>query len=284
MLWPLLLSALSRLPQGLLSRVTGALADIKLPRPMRPLVLRTFARIAGIRVDEAEFDVRAYPSVNAFFVRRLRAGLRDFGSDPRAVVSPVDGIVGAFGAIEDDTALQAKGLPYKVDELLGEAATPWRDGHFITIYLAPRHYHRIHTPMPARVVRARHVPGRLFPVNAPAVAHVPRLFAINERLIAILDTAAGPLGLAAVGAFNVGRISAAFDRAWGGRDGDAITNRGQHPPPERLYDPPIELGAGAELMAFHLGSTVVLVLPAGLTPVSDLTTGMEIQAGRVLAR
>lgn len=267
-----------------MSRVTGALADVRLPGPMRPLVLRTFARIAGIRVDEAELDLRAYPSVNAFFVRRLRAGLRDFGTDPGAVVSPVDGIVGAFGAIEADTALQAKGLSYKIDELLGEAATPWRGGHFITIYLAPRHYHRIHTPMPARVVRARHMPGRLFPVNAPAVQHVPRLFAINERLIAILDTAAGPLGFAAVGAFNVGRISAAFDPAWGGRDGDAITNRGRRPPPERAYDPPIELDAGAELMAFHLGSTVVLVLPPGLTPAAELTTGMEIQAGRILAR
>lgn len=283
--WRLALALLGRLPQGALSRLAGAAADTPLPRWARRPVLGAFAGLTGIRTDEAELPLVEYPSVNAFFVRRLRPGLRTFPDDPRVVASPVDGIVGRSGTVADGTLIQAKGRTYAATQLIGEDAGPWEGGSFITVYLSPRHYHRIHTPVPGRVVRARHAPGRLLPVNAPAVAHIPDLFAINERLVAVVDSRVGEIPVVAVGATNVGRISAAFDPAWAGGEGRTVTNRTDPPPAERRYEGGVEVARGAELMAFHLGSTVVLLLPPELTPDPvALRPGSEVVAGTPLAR
>lgn len=283
--WRATLALLDRLPQGLLSRAAGALADIPLPAPLRRPVLGTFARSVGIDVSEAARPLRDYGSVNEFFVRRLRAGARSFPTEPTVLASPVDGVVGQVGRVAEGRALQAKGRDYAVADLLldPERAAAWSDGSFLTVYLSPRHYHRIHTPLPGRIVEARHLPGRLFPVNRPAVAAVDRLFAINERLVAHLDTAVGPVAVVAVGAYNVGRISAAFDPAWSGGSGTSVTNRGTPPPPLRRYDPGIEVAAGEEIMAFHLGSTVVLLLPSGLHIRPEVVEGLEVKAGSPLA-
>jgi phosphatidylserine decarboxylase len=249
-------------------------------------VLGTFARSVGIDVGEAEHPLGAYRSVNAFFVRRLKAGARTFPEDARTLASPVDGVVGAFGTVRSGRAIQAKGRDYSVAELLGDeaAAGAMEGGIFITVYLSPRHYHRIHTPVPGAIVEARHVPGRLFPVNRPAVQGVDRLFVVNERLVVMMDTAVGAVAVVAVGAYNVGRISAAFDASWGGRDGASITNRGAPPPPHRRYDPPETAEAGAEIMAFHLGSTIVLLAGPGAAFVDGLASGAEVRAGQPLAR
>jgi len=237
-------------------------------------------------MDEAERPLRTYASVNELFVRRLRDGTRTWPSDPELLVSPVDGILGASGTMEDGTVLQAKGLSYRAADLLGspEEARPFSGGRFLTLYLSPRHYHRIHTPIPGTVRSARHVPGALLPVNGPAVARIERLFARNERLVAMLETALGRVAVVAVGAYNVGRISTAFDPAWGGAERSWITNRTDPPPPERRYDPAIPLGAGDEIMAFHLGSTVVLLTEPGVTLEPGLLPGTEVTVGTVLAR
>ncbi|HSG50199.1 MAG TPA: archaetidylserine decarboxylase [Longimicrobiales bacterium] len=283
--WRATLATLDRLPQGALSRAFGWLADRRIAGPLRPLVLGGFASAVGIRMEEAELPLTAYASVNALFVRRLRPGVRTWPSDPRLLVSPVDGVLGAFGTVEDGTLLQAKGLPYRAADLLGsdEEARPFMGGRFITLYLSPRHYHRIHTPVPGAVRSARHVPGALLPVNGPAVAGVERLFARNERLLAHLDTALGRVAVVAVGAYNVGRISTAFDPAWSGTGKDWVTNRRDPPPPERHYDPGIPLGPGQELMAFHLGSTIVLLTEPGIALEADLAPGSEVTVGTVLA-
>jgi phosphatidylserine decarboxylase len=284
--WRVALAVLGRLPQGLLSRATGALADLPLPRPVRRPLLGAFARAVGIEVAEAERPLADYPSVGAFFVRRLKPGARTWPDAPDMLASPVDGVLGRAGAIRAGTALQAKGQAYGVARLLGDphAAARFEGGIFLTLYLAPRHYHRIHAPASGTVVAARHVPGRLLPVNAAAVRHVPDLFVTNERLSALLDTPLGPLALVAVGAYNVGRISTAFDEAWSGREGGWITNRGDPLPDERRYDPPLPVRAGDPLMAFHLGSTVVLLAAPGLVMEPGLAPGLEVRAGSILAR
>lgn len=229
--------------------------------------------------------VRDYASVNAFFVRRLKSGARVFPSDPGILASPVDGIVGQVGTIVDGQALQAKGRSYRVADLLGAQSDTSRfeGGVYATIYLSPRHYHRIHTPLPGRIRSARHVPGRLFPVNRPAVQWVDELFAVNERLVAHIDTTAGPVAVVAVGAFNVGRISAAFDPAWSGRAGTSVTNRGRAPEARRDYDPPKTVEAGDELMAFHLGSTVVLLASPEFELLEGVAPELEVRAGHPLA-
>lgn len=283
--WRAALATLGRLPQGLLSRLAGGAADLPIPRSLRRAVLGGFARAVGIEVAEAEKPLTEYSSVNAFFVRRLKPGARSFPTDPRVVASPVDGIVGQVGRIEAGQAVQAKGMSYAIADLLRarEGTQRFEGGLFITIYLSPKHYHRIHTPLPGHVRAARHVPGRLFPVNRPAVQWVDELFVVNERLVALVDSDAGPVAVVAVGAFNVGRISAAFDPAWSGDAGTSITNRGSPPPARREYDPPRRIEAGDEMMAFHLGSTVVLLTSPEFELAEGIAPDLEVRAGDPLA-
>jgi len=280
--WRLMLELLARLPERTLSRGFGRIADIPIPPRWRRRVLGSFARAVGVDLEEAELPLEAYSSLNDFFVRRLRPGVREWPADPKVLASPVDGIVGQFGITEAGRAVQAKGHHYGIGELLadGEEAARFEGGAFLTLYLSPRHYHRIHTPAAGTISKATYVPGALLPVNAPAVAHVAGLFARNERLICYLDGELGRIAVVAVGAYNVGRISAAFDPEWSGRpDQPWVTNLEPPAPLERHYDPPRTVGIGDEMMAFHLGSTVVLLFEGGVRLRDDLASGREIRVG-----
>lgn len=284
--WRLTLSALRRLPQGLLSRGFGWVADLSIPERLRGPVVRKFAQTVGADLTEAERPASDYGSINEFFVRRLRPGIRSWPRDPEAITSPVDGVIGRFGSITQGRAVQAKGRDYSIAELLGDekAARPFLDGHFITIYLSPRHYHRIHTPVAGTIHAAEYVPGGLLPVNPPAVTHVADLFVRNERLICHLNSHAGAIAVVAVGAYNVGRISAAFDPAWSGEGRRRwVTNRSDPPPRSRRYDPPIDVAIGEEIMAFHLGSTIVMLLERSVEVRGDLAPGREVQVGETIA-
>lgn len=283
--WRALLAVLARLPQASLSRGMGRIADVPLSRRLRRPALSTFARAFGIDVSEAEQPLEAYPTVNAFFVRRLREGVRVWPERDDVFASPVDGIVGQLGTVRAGRLIQAKGRSYRAADLLGneEDAGRYEGGGFITLYLSPRHYHRIHAPTPGSVPLARHVPGALLPVNQAAVSGVDDLFPRNERLICFLDGALGRVAVVAVGAYNVGRISATFDAAWSGEDGRWVTNLKTPPPPERRYDPPVRVCKGEEVMAFHLGSTVVaLVEPGRIRWRPELAPDVEVRLGTVL--
>jgi phosphatidylserine decarboxylase len=256
-------------------------------------VLGAFARAVGIDLDEAELPIDAYPTLNAFFVRRLRRGAREWPAGEEVLASPVDGVCGQLGTVRAGRILQAKGRWYSAAELLddeGEAGR-FEGGSFLTLYLSPRHYHRIHAPCAGEVSLARHVPGALLPVNAAAVAHVPDLFARNERLICYLDGPVGRVAVVAVGAYNVGRISAAFDDGWGGALGAVAvgagwaTNRHGVGPATRRYAPPVPMEIGEELMAFHLGSTVVMLIePGRLELAAELMPGAAVRLGAEVAR
>lgn len=285
--WRALLALLAQLPQPGLSRAFGQLADLRIPRPMRGAVLGSFARAVGIDVTEAELPLTEYPTLNAFFVRRLRPDARTAPGDPGVLACPVDGILGQSGAIERGQALQAKGRWYSVAKLLDDEADAARyeGGTFITLYLSPRHYHRIHSPCDGGIVYARHVPGALLPVNQPAVAHVQDLFPKNERLVCAIDGPLGRVAIVAIGAYNVGRISAGFDPSWVGSSEASVTNRRRHEPDTRRYDPPVVVRQGQEIMAFHLGSTVVLLLEPGRVQLTtQLERGREVRLGDAIAR
>ena len=258
---------------------------------MRRPVLGAFAKTTGADPAEAELPLEEYATLDAFFARRLRPGARPWRADPSGAGSPVDGVVGQVGRIARGRIVQAKDLEYTAAELLAddEVATRLADGNFVTLYLAPRHYHRIHAPSRGHVVTARHVPGTLLPVNPPAVAAVPELFARNERLICDIDGTAGDLTVVAIGATNVGRIESVFDPAWNGPRG-GVTNRrrageGRGRAVEiRRYDPPLPLEAGDELMAFHLGSSVVVLFEAGRFAIDPrVAPGREVRVGEPLA-
>ena len=264
--------------------MTGRVAAVPLPRPFRAPVLGAAARVLGMDLSEARDPVGAHRSLDELFVRRLRDGARTWPTDGATAGSPVDGIVGQSGRVRDGRVLQAKGRPYSVAELLDDATLSPRfsGGTYLTLYLAPSHYHRVHAPVGGVVRRARHIPGRLLPVNRPAVERVDRLFPRNERLVALIEPAsgedgwaAGAVAVVAVGAFNVGRITADFDAK-------LVTNRRGARAETRLYHPPVRLERGDGLMAFHLGSTVVLLferpveLAPGLEPGSSIRLGAPI--------
>lgn len=273
------LAALRRLPQGALSRATGRLARRPVARTLRPLVLGGFARAVGIDLSEAEKPLSEYRSIAELFTRRLVPGARSWPGEARSLASPVDGTVGAVGRVQGGRAIQAKGRDYLVAELLDDAAGAERfaGGAFITVYLAPRDYHRIHTPLSGVVVAAKHLPGGLLPVNRSAVAHLPGLFVRNERLVCYLETAAGRVAVVAVGAYNVGLVSAGFDRR-------LVTNRPGAQPEERRYRPPVEVLTGAEIMAFHLGSTVVALFEPGVELRRELRPGLRLLVGEEIGR
>lgn len=242
-------------------------------------MLGAVARVLGMDLSEAQDPLESFGSLDELFVRRLRPGSRVWPADPDVAGSPVDGVVGTSGRITAGRLLQAKGREYTVAELLDDAelAERYASGAYLTLYLAPRHYHRIHAPVGGLVVRARQIPGRLLPVNRPAVSSIDRLFPRNERLVAVLESGGpwGSVAVVAVGAFNVGRITADFDET-------LVTNRRGATPSARAYDPPIPVGRGDGLMAFHLGSTVVLLMERAVPPAAGLGPGTEIRLGAPL--
>lgn len=225
-------------------------------------------------LTEAANPVDAYRSVSALFTRQLKPGARRWPEAEGVAGSPVDGIVGRSGRITGGRLLQAKGRWYTVAELLDDdrLAERFAEGSYLTLYLSPRHYHRIHAPVSGVVARARHIPGRLLPVNAPAINRVERLFPRNERLVTVLDeTGMGVVAVVAVGAFNVGRITASFDES-------LVTNRSRARAETRLYHPPVAVTRGEEIMTFHLGSTVVLLFERAVG-LAALEPGHEVLLG-----
>lgn len=283
--WRLALAVIRRSPQAAISRLAGRVADVPIPRLLRKPVLAAFARCVGADPVEAAGTWADYPTVDAFFTRKLAPGRRPLPADPAILVSPVDGQVAASGAIHDGTAFQVKGLAYEIGELLGDPteAAALEGGWFLTVYLSPRDYHRIHAPAGGQLLWAGHEPGRLLPVNPPAAALIPDLFARNERVVCCQDSARGRIVTVAVGAIDVGRISTTFDPVWSSPRG-GVTNRRGASPTRRTYDPPVDVERGQELMTFHLGSTVVvLVGPEGPPPRTDLARGTAIRMGAAVS-
>jgi phosphatidylserine decarboxylase len=196
-----------------------------------------------------------YRSFNEFFTRALKPGARPLAD--ASLVCPVDGVISQFGAIEGGQILQAKGHRYTARALVGGDATlaeRFHNGHFATLYLSPKDYHRIHMPCAARLVRMVHVPGALFSVNPTTASGVPGLFARNERVVCEFDAAFGPFVLALVGATIVGSMAT----TWHG-----VVNppRPRQAREWRYDERALQLTQGEEMGRFLLGSTVVMLLP-----------------------
>jgi phosphatidylserine decarboxylase len=263
----------------LLSRLTGWLADRRLPPPLLGALVRGYARLYRVDLSEVAEPVETHRTFNAFFTRRLRDGARPVDSSPGAVVSPSDSRLSGLGPVPADGGLeQVKGRTYALAALLGSAeeAEPFRAGLQATLYLSPAMYHRVHSPVGGTVVGWRYVPGRLFPVNGPAVRSVPGLFTRNERVVMFLESeGAGPVAVVMVGAANVGRITLGFT--------DLVTNRGGSP--TRVAPPtPIPVARGDELGVFNLGSTVVLLVGDGGLVSAGAEPGSLVRMGEALWR
>ncbi len=240
------------LPQHALSRLVLAATRVRAAW-FKNLLIWGFLRLYRVDMTEAvESDAYRYGSFNEFFTRALKDGARPIAREAHAIAGPVDGCVSAVGTIESGQLLQAKGRYYRLTDLLAEQpwASRFEGGSFATIYLAPFNYHRVHMPLRGVLRQTVYVPGRLFSVNAVTVQHVPSLFARNERVLTLFDTAYGQSAVVLVGALNVGSIAT----VWAGD----IT-----PGPRRMITdlpaPPVMLEKGAELGRFNMGSTVILL-------------------------
>jgi phosphatidylserine decarboxylase len=266
------------LPKRLLTRLMGKLADLR-GGTLTHAVIRKFVAHYGVDMAEAaDPRIESYRSFNDFFTRALREGARPISD--AAFVCPVDAAISQFGPIEHDQIFQAKGHSYSTRALLGgdqALAHQFDHGHFATLYLAPKDYHRIHMPCDARLVRMIYVPGDLFSVNPLTARHVPGLFARNERVICVFETAYGPFVNVLVGATIVGSMAT----VWHG-----VVN----PPRTRdmrewRYDREnIRLAKGAEMGRFLLGSTVVMLFPKNVVTFNtDWAPSRPVRLGEAMA-
>lgn len=270
------------LPHHALSRVVLALTRSRV-RWWKDLLIRTVVRLYGVDLAEAAVsDAAGYPSFNAFFTRPLAPGARPVAKGDAEIACPVDGVVSQAGRISDGRIVQAKGRSFSVVELLGgsqQRAAPFAGGAFATLYLSPRDYHRIHMPRRGRLAEMVHVPGRLFSVDAATTRAVPRLFARNERVACLFDTAEGAMAVVAVGALFV----SAVETVWHGL---VTPPRGRR---VRTWSYPVQgegvvrLQRGDEIGRFNMGSTVIVLLASdrvgwsdGLEPEAVVRTGAAI--------
>ena len=267
------------LPHRLLSSLARRLAYSTNPS-IKQWLIDSVTRKFGVDLSEAaEPDPRAYPSFNAFFTRALKPGARIADPDPSALLMPADGHISQCGDIVDGRIFQAKGQSYTAAELLGdaEAARPFADGLFATVYLSPRDYHRVHMPWTGTLRETVHVPGRLFSVGTAAVADVPRLFARNERLVCHFDTEFGPMASVMVGALLVSGV----ETVWSGVEIPAYADRISR---KDYRGKGIVLERFAEMARFNYGSTVIVLLPKGAAMLDpSLKAEMPVRLGQRLA-
>lgn len=240
-------------PQLLLTRLMGLLGHSKKPW-LKNWAIQTFVRRYQVDMTSAQVENPLdYPDFNSFFTRQLKPEARPVVQDADLIASPVDGSVSQIGKIEQDTMLQAKGRYFTVQNLLGgvqyaKEASEFQDGSFATLYLSPRDYHRVHMPISGKLRKTIFVPGEFFSVNPKTTAVVGDLFARNERLICLFDTALGPMAIVMVGAMLVGSIHTVWHS-------ETRVRKIR----EETFGGSIELARGAEMGYFELGSTAIVL-------------------------
>ena len=271
------IAAMRLLPKNALSRAVGAATRWRLGA-MGRAAMRAFAARYQVDLSECD-DLSAFATFGEFFARPLKPGSRPVAPGDEVVVSPVDGAVSESGMAQAGRLVQAKGLDYRAADLLGDEGLAARleGGAFATLYLSPRDYHRIHFPLGGRVLGWRYLPGRLWPVNPASVRTVPGLFAVNERLVTVLETRLGSCAVVAVGATVVGRVRAFYDAAV------PFTNARGGRARRHDYPEPIPVRKGQELGAFEMGSTVILLFEPGRVALSSrLQPGATVRVGEAI--
>ena len=269
------------MPQLYLTQFAGWFAQQKWGA-VTHFVIKVFAKKYNVDMSEAKKEnFSNYESFNQFFIRELKDDARKINENPTALCLPADGRVSQIGHIDDERLLQAKGHFFSLSDLLAgdeELVNTFKNGEFATIYLSPRDYHRVHMPCDATLRKMIYVPGDLFSVNPFLAEHVPNLFARNERVICVFDTAFGPMVQILVGA----TITASMSTVWAGvinppRTGEVKVWTYQG-------DSAIKLTKGQEMGAFQLGSTVInLFLANSVTLAEHLEVDVPVRMGEILA-
>ena len=265
------------LPKQALTVLAGWVAGAR-GGALTTALIRWFVKRYNVNMAEAAHpDVASYPTFNQFFTRALKDGARPLARAD--LICPVDGAISQFGPIQGNQIFQAKGHSYSSTALVGgdaSLAAQFDDGSFATLYLSPRDYHRIHMPCEGRLTRMIYVPGALFSVNPTTARGVPGLFARNERVVCVFESARGPFVLVLVGATIVGSMATVWHGVVNPPRASAVR--------EWRYDSPAALRQGEEMGRFLLGSTVVMLFPKGpLAFNPDWTPGRAIRLGEAMA-
>lgn len=264
------------LPQHALSRLVGKLAASKTPWLKDAFIRRFAARYQVDMSEAAQPDLSQYACFNDFFTRPLKAGARTIDAQADSIVCPADGAVSQLGPITGDQVFQAKGHSFSLTDLLASEADAkaFENGHFATIYLSPRDYHRVHMPFTGTLTKSVYVPGDLFSVNTRTAENVPNLFARNERLVAHFDTELGPMVVILVGAM----IVASIETVWGGLEPIGNSIRSSQPNA-------VSLDKGAEMGRFLLGSTAIVLFGKDVVQwESHLSAGSSVKMGAILGK
>lgn len=271
------------LPHHLLSRIMLHFLRIRVEW-MKNLQIGFVIQRFNVDMSEVETpELSGFEHFNAFFTRAMKAGARPIAAadDTNSYCSPVDGTVSQFGNIREGQLMQAKGIDYSLLELVGDdpsLAEKFSNGHFATIYLSPRDYHRIHIPAGGKLKSMTYIPGRLFSVADQLVKNLPNLFNRNERVVCLFETDNGPMVVILVGAIFVG----CMETVWHG----TVTPPHRHAIEQTEYDAanaPL-LTKGQEMGRFNMGSTVIVLWPdQAMTWDKNFTCGAAVQMGQEIA-
>lgn len=267
------------LPQHALSRLAGSLAASERGW-IKDVLIRRFAAAYKVDLSEAARKIEDFTSFNDFFTRELKAGARPLADAGQFILSPADGAISQVGTIAKGRIFQAKGRDFSASELLGhgeDIATGFEGGSFITIYLSPRDYHRVHMPASGILQSTAYIPGDLFSVNQQTAEGVDRLFARNERLACLFDGADGRFASVMVGAMIVAGIDTVWPNRFHVHASDVVH--------ENFAAEDRKLAAGDEMGRFYLGSTVVLLFEKGRAEwLETLSPGNAIRMGEAIGR
>ena len=261
------------IPKSLISRIFGCIARITLPHYIMNSFIAWYSRKYGVK-EEFISPAGGFKTIDQFFTRRLRDGVHTIDKPLNCAVSPVDARIDQFGDIHDTTLIQAKGMEYSLRFLVpSETYRKFLWGKFMTLYLSPGDYHRIHSPVDGSIVGYFNVPGKLFTVQEWMVRGHPDLFAKNERLISYIESPIGFVAVCKIGAMNVGRITLSYCTI--------RTNRTFRRRREFFFSPEerVPVHAGDELGVFHLGSTIILLFQREMITFDAFKTGEKIRMG-----
>ena len=255
------------IPQLWLSQLAGWLANRQHPQQLVHWVIKRFVAFYQVDLNEAILkQAEDYPSFNHFFTRELQADARPFTENAQHLLSPADGHISQCGAIIDQQLIQAKGHTYTLTDLLATPAINPDWTQFATIYLSPKDYHRIHSPMDMQLTQSTYIPGNLFAVNQTSVHSIDSLFARNERLICHFDTANGPIVLIFVGALIVGGIETVWQK-----------NIKRQQKIVRQIHPSIPIKQGEEIGRFLLGSTIIMLLSDSINLTAKADSSIQVK-------
>ncbi len=269
---------ISILPAYTITRMAGFFARRQFGFITR-FVIKRFIKSYGVNMDEAQLsDLRSFPTFNCFFTRLLKPSKRPIHNDPKVIVSPVDGAVGECGVIRSGVLMQAKGQYYDLSALLAHdhaETAHFQNGHYVTAYLSPKDYHRVHIPLDGELISMTYVPGRLFSVQPLVIDHVGSVFARNERVVCIFNTLMGRVAVIFVGAMIVGSVVT----SWHGevRPGSSGITHWEYSSNQHRFT------KGDEIGYFQLGSTVIMLTQENQIEQLGVAAGDSLLMGSPIA-